>query len=280
MAGRFAADDDGGETQRLLEHHRHQQTPVGATPPLSIDAVDVRECPCRGAFDTGTPDLNGSHYAWIAYLDYDNDDPHYRKEEWLRDYYLLPVNWLTAKLSGSSYFHCQMIFWNQMQGAFVTVSVDSYRRHVFAETRKEFKCKGWIFQRITVTAQQEIAMYEFLVEQVQQRRHFNQVGAYSIWLRPTDTGGRSWFCSQLATATLQHAGYLRNVVPYSVYPGDLFTLVANSPHMTVLTTKENPIRTRRIYEQVAEVAVVAQPVHFTSAPPPITKSSTRHFNFD
>ena len=220
--------------------------------PRSAPAMSEEDCPCRGAYDTGRP-RGGPHYVWMAYLRYNNDDKYYRREQWLRDYYLFSVSYMTCLLSGSNIFHCQMFFWNQMQKKFVSFSVDAYRRQVFPDDRKEFKCSGWTFQRLTVTAAQEIAMYEFLAEQVRRGAHFNQIGAYLLCFRPTDTGGRSWFCSQLATAALQHAGFLRNVTPHSVYPGHLYEIIKNSGQFTILETEDNPTRTRRIYEQVAEV---------------------------
>jgi len=240
-------------TDRLVTPIRLLDGDGQARPRFNSNMHD-EECPCLGAYDTGIPHT-GPHYVWMAYLRSDHQDPQYRREQWLRDYYLFSVTYLTCLLSGSNIFHCQMFFWNQLQQKFVSFSVDAYRRRVFPDDRKEFKCSGWTFQRLTVTAAQETAMYEFLAEQVRRGAHFNQVGAYLMCLRPTNTGGRSWFCSQLDVATLQHAGFLRNVSPHSVYPGQLYDLIKNSGQFTILESDDSPVRTRRIYEQVGEVAI-------------------------
>jgi len=227
----------------------------GSLPPaiLADNAGDMNfgepdTCPCEGSYDKGVPSADGSHYVWVAFLHYHNDE--YRQEQWLRDYRVLPTNWLTCKLSGSSIFHCQLFFWNQQQQTFVTFSVDAHQQHVHFATTKQFQ-RGWTFLRLTVSQQQERDMYEFLAAEAAAERPFNWLGAMLLFLRPVDTGGQSWFCSQLVVAALQRAGLLAGVRPEATSPSHVLELLKRSAPVPVLETP-HPVRTKQTWIRVAQ----------------------------
>ena len=197
-------------------------------------------CPCGGKFyATTNPKSAGEHYVWVAFLNYENDE--YRKEEWGRDYTFLPTNKLTCWLSSSTIFHCQMFFWSETEQTFVTISVDAYQQRVFRSTQKEFR-HGWTFVELQVSHDEELAMYNFLSEQMRQQRPFNTVGAYALFFCPIATDGQSWFCSQLDVAALQHAGMLRDVQPHATSPADLHRLLLQQLMCTEIST---PVQFKR-----------------------------------
>lgn len=224
----------------------------GSLPPLAPIDDDVfgepGTCPCEGSYDTGVATGNGPHYVWVAFLHYNNDE--YRQEQWLRDYRLLPTNWLTCKLSGSPIFHCQLFFWNQRQQAFVTFSVDAHQQHVHYATTKKFQ-HGWTFLRLTVTQQQELDMYEFLAGEAAAERPFNWLGAMLLFLRPIDTGGASWFCSQLVVAALQRAGLLPGVRPEATSPSQVLELLERSASVPIVRSLQ-PVQTKQTWIRVAQ----------------------------
>ena len=268
MAGRFERsddDDDPSNTNNVSRRHSilfasaPPPPPRAASPPLFSGQQDDEHCPCQGAYDTGNVH-GGKHYVWMAFLNYDNGEDMYRREQWGREYMLIPINYMTCVLSGSWIFHCQMFFWNQLQRTFVTFSVDAYHRRVFSDTQKEF-ARGWTFLRIAVTPRQEATMYDFFMEQVRMRKPFNQMGAYLLFLRPTDIGERAWFCSQLDVAALQRAGFLAGIAPFSTGPAKLYTLIKSRAEFDVLETP-NPVRTKDVYAYIGQ-----QQLPGGSAPP-------------
>lgn len=207
-------------------------------------------CPCEGAYDDGVPvrDERARHYVWMAFLRYENED--YRKEQWLRDYRVLPTNWLTCKLSGSDLYHCQMFFWNQHQQAFVTFSVDAHNDCVHYSSRKQFGA-GWKFLRLTVSQDQEREMYDFLAQEACDPPPFNWLGAMMLFVRPLPTTGHSWFCSQLDVAALHQAGILTHVRPEATSPSHLYDLLQRCGEVPVLETP-HPIRTKQVWMRVAQ----------------------------
>lgn len=207
-------------------------------------------CPCEGAYNTGNPNFSphSQHFVWVAFIHENNQD--FRREEWLRDYRVLPTNWLTCRLSGSDIFHCQMLFWNQMQNTFVTFSVDSHQKEVHYSTEKQFGV-GWTFIRISCTMDQERIMYDFLAEQATARKPFNWIGAMTLFFRPIDTGETSWFCSQLVVAALQKAGFLLGIRPEATYPSLLLDLLRRASNMTIVESK-HPIRTKEVWMRVQQ----------------------------
>lgn len=225
-------------------------TGATADPGDGFDGGDPTACPCEGAYDGGVPEQGdrARHYVWVAFLHEGNED--YRREEWLRDYYLLPTNWLTCRLSRSDIYHCQMFFWNQRQQSFVTFSVDAHQRHVHYSTRKQFG-RGWTFVRLTVSRDQERTMYEWLARQALARAPFNQLGAMLLFLRPIDTGGHAWFCSQLVVVALQQAGFLLHVRPEAVHPAGLLDLLRHSGEFE-WRESPHPVRTKHVWLRVAQ----------------------------
>lgn len=207
-------------------------------------------CPCEGAYNTGTPNLSphSQHFYWVAFLHYNNT--YCRREEWLRDYRILPTNWLTCKLSGSDIFHCQIFFWNQMQQTHVTFSVDAHQKEVHYSTEKQFG-DGWTFIRVSCTMDQERIMYDFLAAEAMARKPFNWTGAMTLFFRPIDTGGTSWFCSQLCVAAMQKAGFLLGIKPEAVYPALLLDLLKRATNMTILES-QHPIKTKEVWMRVQQ----------------------------
>jgi hypothetical protein len=153
-----------------------------------------------------------THSMYLAFLKYQNSE--YEPERSFRDYALLPMNWLTVTLTGRDYIHCQPVFQDQGDNGepqYYTFSVDNARPvHVYDS--KSFRA-GWDFVKISVTEQQELAMYNFCVAQL--GLPLNATGQLTILFMSYSGGGRSWFCSELATAMLEAAG----LVDYSAWPG-------------------------------------------------------------
>ena len=227
-------------------------------PPCDSIAEDDGECPCEGAYNTGIPDKSpkSSHYFWLAFLRRKNGD--FREEEWLRDYKILPTNWITCKLSGSDIFHCQIFFWNQLQQTHVTFSVDANQKTVHYSTQKEFSY-GWSFLRVACTKEQERIMYDFLAEQALAEKPFNWLGALLLFFMPFNTGTSTWFCSQLVTAAMQQAGFLKGLRPEATYPSQLYELVKSCGEMSVLES-EHPIKTKETWMRVQTQLTSPNPV--------------------
>ena len=134
-----------------------------------------------------------------------------------------------------------MFFWHHSHRAFITFSIDAVRNRVFSSARKRF-ARGWTFVRLEVSAEQEIAMYNFFVEQLERRVPFNFVGSYALFFRPIDSRGRAYFCSQLVTEALRAGGALRDVASYAVSPASLYAVLhtRRSDFVRVVDT-ENPV---------------------------------------
>lgn len=156
---------------------------------------------------------------YIAFLEYDNNE--YEKERSMRDYFLLPMNWLTVKMTGRQFIHVQPVFWDAVQKTYVTFSVDSVRRvHVY--DRKGFR-GGWKFLQLSLTEREEILMYNFCVQQL--GKELNTSGQLSIFIWPISGEGQTWFCSELVAAALESAG----LVDYNVWP-EVRQPAAAAPH--------------------------------------------------
>lgn len=151
-----------------------------------------------------------NHRILVAWLLYNNDE--YEMERCLHDYTFLPMNWLTVTLTGRPYIHCQLVFWDETRKQYFTYSVDAKRPvHVF--DKKEF-ARGWQFIELSVTELQEIQVLNFCVAQLGKPLNTNGLyWALSGW--PVSGQGQSWFCSELATAALAHAG----LIDFSVWNG-------------------------------------------------------------
>jgi len=195
----------------------------------------LTSCPCRGLYDG----RRREHYVWIAFLHYDNDESEYRPSD--EGTWASFVNYATCVLDWSSIFHCQAFFYDHDRRTFVTFSVDAARNRVFSSDRKRFS-RGWTFVRLRVSADEELAMYNFLVRQEQAGARFNAHGARLVLIRPVDTRDGSFFCSQLVVAAFQAAGLLAHVRPYAVSPAALYALVHAEWSADVRVESENPVR--------------------------------------
>jgi len=132
----------------------------------------------------------------------------------------------------------------------VTFSVDAHNDRVYFSSRKTFGT-GWKFLRLTVTQDQERAMYDFLAEETCDSPPFNWLGAIMLFLRPLPTTGHAWFCSQLDVATLHQAGLLLHVRPEATSPSHLYHLLQRCGEVPVLETP-HPIRTKQVWMRVAQ----------------------------
>jgi len=304
MAGRFSDDDDSARRRHAAILRRHRQAEAEAMAPsvLFPPAAEPVVCltPATDDFDDGVgvdddlPDfveryadtgtcpcggtLGPDHYVWMAFLNYDNDEEGYRREQFARDYRALAVNWWTTVLSGSNIFHCQMFFWNEHQQTFITYSVDAYAKRVFADTKKQFS-RGWTFLRVPVTREQEVGMYEFFVAQLAAAKPFNSFGAYMLFFRPIDQAEeQSWFCSQLDVAALQRAGFLHGVPPHATSPAALYRLMKERAEFSDVLETDNPVRVEPVTAVVAHRQV---PIGRSdgSMPPPATGARRMNLRF-
>jgi len=233
----------------------------------------TQACPCQRAYDTGqvptTPDdgTQRTHVVWLAKLHLDNET--YAPQRWLRDYWLLPTDWLTTLLSGSDIIHVQLLFWSHAQGSFLTYSVDAHARRVYATADRNFTRRGWDFIRLPVTRGQELDMARFATEQMD--RPYNTAGAYCLFVWPLATDHTSWFCSQLCCAALQHAGLLPpDTEPGAVSPARLCALVMR--HVPGATPCTHPVRNKYFWQNIAAIIAAAPPTWRAPplpAPPPL-----------
>jgi len=168
-----------------------------------------------------------SHTVWVAFLQYENDE--YEHERSLRDYTFVPLNRLTVLLTGYSFIHCQLVFWDERRQCYYTYSVDGMRAvHVW--DRKSFR-SGWQFVRLRVTERQELLLQNFLARQL--GKPLNRVGQLSALFWPLSGHGNAWFCSELVAAALDEAG----LVDYDAWP-DVGEAAAAAPHHLFLYLTE------------------------------------------
>ena len=108
-------DEDSGEAEQRgpsdLAELLHEHLRLAAPSDARRQMLDMEPCPCEGSFD------DGEHCVFLAFLHYDNDE--YRvqdggivREQCMESYRMLPMNWLTTKLSGSDIYHAQFFYWN------------------------------------------------------------------------------------------------------------------------------------------------------------------------
>lgn len=190
-------------------------------------------CPCAASYDPSRRE----HYVWLAFLQYDNDDDEYRTTDIVSPWTKF-INRATCLLDWTNIIHCQVFFWNNLQKDFISFSIDAVRNQVFMSERKLFR-RGWLFQRISVTAAEEIAMYNFFLEQLARHATFDYIGSYALLFIPVNTGNTLWFCSKLVVAALHRAGLLKGIRSYATSPASLYTLA--SRHLTGVATT-NPVR--------------------------------------
>ncbi len=150
-----------------------------------------------------------THSVWLAWLLYKNEEG--PGERSFRDYYLLPLNWLTVQISGEDFIHCQLVFWDATRQCFYTYSVDS-DRPVFVWHRKTFRA-GWRFLKLSVSEAQELMIQNFLAAQL--GKPLNHAGQLALYFGGIDGRGQSWFCSELVAAALMYG----NVFSFEDWPG-------------------------------------------------------------
>ena len=181
--------------------------------PVEYEHVDpISECICGAD--------GGQHFVYVALLGYRTDDA--PKERWWHDYYVFPVNRLCAWVTGSEYIHVQIAFWNKKKNTHMTFSVDKTRGKVWCYSNKKFS-KSWTFHAVRVEAWQEIAMFNFLCEQL--RKPFDTWGQAMWILWPLSRARNKWICSQLVLATFQAAGKYVDFDPETSHPGQVNSIL-------------------------------------------------------
>ena len=183
-------------------------------------ALSKGPCPCQGRYDPlGRPN---SHFVWIAFLHYDNDE--FRREQCLRDYNFLPLNRVTCALSRSDIIHVQIMFWKHRDGRFETISVDSTRGNVHSQDQKRFR-RGWTFYRLEIEKWQEVAMYMWCQQQI--GKEMDTIGMHLLPLRrilpfmQTATSGDRYYCAELVMSALQCANLFWSVSPNMLFPSNV-----------------------------------------------------------
>jgi hypothetical protein len=210
-------------------------------------------CPCRGTVARVGEPRDSAHAIWVAFLAVENN--HYAEETWGLDYACLPTNRLTSTLSGSPYFHCQLLFWDAAARTSRTYSVDATTRCVFTEPMKEFGSVGWVFVRLEVTQAQECAVRDFLDAQV--GKPFS-ARAYGVFCMPTalaraTSDGSSWFCSELVVAALQAVGFLPTLERAATNPGTLYRVLLEDPSVRASFGALHVVAEQRTRAAVADV---------------------------
>lgn len=173
----------------------------------------------RPPLDTTADCKDRSHRVWVAFLLYNNKE--YESERSMRDYYIVPMNWLTTVVTGRDFIHVQLVFWDETRKQYYTYSVDA-KRPVHVYDKKEFR-SGWAFVELRTTEQREMLVRSFLIAQL--GKELNTSGQRFVLLKPISGGGKTWFCSELVAAALAHAG----LIDYSAWPG-IKTPEAAAPH--------------------------------------------------
>lgn len=199
----------------------------------------------------GTPKGNKkTHAVWVAWLKYENKE--YQPERSMRDYFFLPMNWLSTVMSGSDLFHCQIVFWDAVNRRYYTYSSDHDRGvHVFP---KEFAADSWVFVKIMVTEAQELLLQNFLALQL--KKPMNTAGQLLLYFGGSAGRGHAWFCSELVAAALEEAGILNFEEwpafhsPYQVAPHHLLEYLTRfCTTCPVERLPGNPVQISRVYER-------------------------------
>lgn len=202
--------------------------------------------------------MNGApmHRIWVAFLRYKNDE--YEPEASLRTYCCLPINRVTVWLTQRPWIHCQLVLWDDEKRLYYTFSVDSGRPvHVFE--RKEFQ-NGWDFLELRVSEACELRIYNFLVAQL--GKTMNSSGQLMALFFPLDSGGRRWFCSELAAAALEAGGIIDFSTwdevdgPYAVVMHQLYDyLVDECRSCIVRKLPGNPVAVSVMYRRLEQPGV-------------------------
>ena len=201
----------------------------GSSQSLPIYKRKLSRCLCHGTLPSIAPFTDSlsrrtvnddkTHPVWIAVLEEDNDM--WDRERSMEDYLCCSMNRLVVWWSGRPFIHCQIVFWNAVEKKYYTYSVDT-KRGVWAYDEKEFQ-RGWRFVRIMVTERAELAMHNFLVDQL--GKPMNTLGQYMAWTWFPASGNEArWFCSELMTRALVEGGIIKDddVVPEAMAPHSLY----------------------------------------------------------
>ena len=184
----------------------------------------IDRCLCHGNY--WRSEGAREHMVLLAFLKYDNDE---FDQPTCGNGTLFPVNKLACILGGTDIIHVQMVFIDTFNDEYVTISTD-FGRGVHLVSRKSFAKRGWRWVTIMCTEQQEVAMYNFCIEQVLARKGFSRSGVIGLYTMPIDNGGETWFCSELVLATLRAGGLTQSWprFPHTVKPHELYEYIANS----------------------------------------------------
>jgi hypothetical protein len=205
-----------------------------------IDTAKRVPCPCQGAFDASH---SGQHYVFLAFRHRKNGD--YDSERWIRDYYVIPWNWATEKLSGSSMIHTQFFFWNHTDQTFDTVNVDAFRNVVHRQEHKEFKF-GWTFLRLRVERWQENLLYHFLSTTAATAPPFGAWTARCMFFWPWAGRGQTYVCSELAIAALHMIGFATSLEGHSTPPAAIYRYITTADEFADRWDEtHNPVAFRR-----------------------------------
>lgn len=97
--------------------------------------------------------------------------------------------------------------------------------------RKRFSRRQWVFRSIQVSEDEYERIYDYCRSHIGEK--FNYMGYFMFWsplkISPhfyTKLGMKPrWFCSQIVTSALQHAGIIDENISTSVHPNDLYQMV-------------------------------------------------------
>jgi hypothetical protein len=195
----------------------------------------MHQCLCRGKY---FGENSGQHVVFAAFLDYENDEITHPGS---MNGSMMPINRLATILGNTNIDHCQLVFMDTQAEEWVTISTD-FDRGVHVMSRKKFAARGWHFLCLLVTAEQELAMYNFLIDQV--GKGFSRIGILGLYLRPVDTLGYTWFCSPLMLEALRAGGLCLDWPreAYKVPPHELHEyLTSKSFEGTCIELSCNPV---------------------------------------
>lgn len=191
------------------------------------------------------------HTVWVAWLMYNNNET--VQERSFHDYLFLPMNWLATVMGNTNFIHCQIVFWDAVNRRYYTYSSDT-TRGVHVWHRKQFADNSWRFVKLLLTEPQELLLQNFLAAQL--HKPMNSTGQFLLYFGGSSGQNQSWFCSELITAGLQHAG----VVNFAEWPGFTMAHQVAPQHLFDYLTRfcttcptellpGNPVQITNVYEQ-------------------------------
>lgn len=216
-----------------------------------IYGKETAHCMCGAA-------SNESHRVWIAWLNAADADAS-TSVSCIGSL----LNWLTGLATGRAQQHCQIVLWDNDAQTFYTYSVDYKIGHVYVWHLKSF-LREWSVVELTATAEQELAVRNFLVRQI--GKPYNAANAI-MWPFGGSSGrGRSWFCSELAAEALLRGALLdlqewggpgySAPQPYSLAPHQLYDYFTTPGRCTTSAMPRqlanNPMMVRALVRDIAE----------------------------